>query len=124
MNKEQLLKLIETLNIEPTEFWVLSSGSLVLRDLLPTANDLDIAVTEEGLNQLKKQFTLTKKENGFYIVNDDVECVVDQLTEDKLEKVGNYYLQSLTKYYEYLKTSTREKDKIKYEIVKKVLEHN
>ena len=123
MNKEQLLKLIESLNIEPTEFWVLSSGSLVLRDLLPTANDLDIAVTEEGLNQLKKQFTLTKKDNGFYIVNDDVECVVDQLTEDKVERVGKYYVQSLTKYYEYLKTSTREKDKIKYEIVKKVLEH-
>ena len=42
--------------------------------------------------------------------------------EDKREKVGNYYLQSLTNYFEYLEETRREKDKTKYEIVKNKLE--
>ena len=122
MNKEELLELIESLNISKDEFWILSSSALVLRDLFETAGDLDLAVTEEGLRQLKNNFNLTQKENGWYIVNDKVECVLDVKTEDKIEKYGDLNLQSLEKYFEYLKNSKREKDKIRYDIVKKELE--
>ena len=54
MNKEQLLELIKTLKIDKDEYWILSSSQLVLRDLFDKANDLDIAVTEKGLEQLNK----------------------------------------------------------------------
>ena len=53
MNKDELIKLIDSLEIDLEEFWILSSSSLVLRGLFPSVNDLDIAVTEKGLNQLK-----------------------------------------------------------------------
>ena len=33
MNKKQLLKLIESLNLQSSEFTILSSGALVLRDI-------------------------------------------------------------------------------------------
>lgn len=122
MNKEELLELIESLNISKDEFWILSSSALVLRDLFETAGDLDLAVTEEGLRQLKNNFNLTQKENGWYIVNDKVECILDVKTDDKIEKYGDLNLQSLEKYFEYLKTSKREKDKIRYDIVKQELE--
>lgn len=122
MNKEELLELIESLNISKDEFWILSSSALVLRDLFETAGDLDLAVTEEGLKQLKNNFNLTQKENGWYIVNDKVECILDVKTDDKIEKYGDLNLQSLEKYFEYLKTSKREKDKIRYDIVKQELE--
>lgn len=49
MNKKQLLELLNTLKKSKNEFWVLSSGALVLRDIYDKANDLDIAVTDEGL---------------------------------------------------------------------------
>lgn len=86
------------------------------------ANDLDIAVTEKGLEQLKQNYDLKQKENGWYIVNDKIECKVDTKEDWKIEKHDNYNLESLEKYMMYLETSTREKDKIKYEIVKKELE--
>jgi len=121
MEKEELIKLIESLNIDVEEFWVLSTSALVLRDLFKDAGDLDLAVTEKGLNELKNKFNLKQKENGWYIVNEKVECVLDSKEDWKIEKVGKYYLESLEKYFEYLKTSTREKDKIKHDIVKNEL---
>ena len=121
MNKEELLELMSDLKIDSNEFWVLSSAALVLRDLFPNAGDLDIAVTEEGLKQLKENYDLKQKENGWYIVNEKVECLLDQKEDWKIEKVGQYNLESLEKYFDHLKTSTREKDKVKYEIVKEKL---
>ncbi len=121
MNKKELTSLIEALKIDKEEFWVLSSSALVLRDLFPSAGDLDIAVTEEGLKQLKKSYNLKMKDNGWYTVNDKVECMLDTKEPWKVEKHEGYYLESLEKYFEYLKTSKRDKDKIKYEIVKNAL---
>ena len=75
----------------------------------------------EGLKQLKENYDLKQKENGWYIVNEKIECVLDQKEDWKIEKVGQYNLESLEKYFDHLKTSTREKDKVKYEIVKEKL---
>ena len=122
MKKQELINLIESLKIDKEEFWILSTSALVLRDLFIDAGDLDLAVTEKGLEQLKQNFDLKQKENGWYIVNEKVECVLDKKEDWKIEKTEKYNLESLEKYYEYLKTSKREKDKIKYEIVKKQLE--
>ena len=122
MNKKELIELIESLKLDKNEFWILSSGALVIRGILPDAGDLDMAVTEKGLEQLKVNFDLKQKENGWYIVNDKVECIVSDIEEDKVEKLGDYYLQSLDNYFSYLQTSNREKDKVRYEIVRKALE--
>ena len=62
MNKEELLKLLESIKIDREEFWVLSSSALVLRDLFDSAGDLDIAVTEKGLQQLKENYDLSQKD--------------------------------------------------------------
>ncbi|MBQ9072059.1 MAG: hypothetical protein IJY25_02765 [Bacilli bacterium] len=122
MNKEELIELINSLKIDRNEFWVLSTSALVLRDLFDDAEDLDLAVTEKGLEELKSNYDLRQKENGWYIVSEKVECILDTKEEWKVEKYGDYYLESLEKYFEYLKVSNREKDKIKYEIVKQKLE--
>ena len=111
MNKEELLKLINSLKIDKEEFWILSSGSLVLREIYEIAHDLDIAVTFKGLEQLKKNYNLIQKENGWYIVNDKVECVLDTKEPYKIEKFGEYYLQDIYDYYNFIKNSNREKDK-------------
>ena len=121
MNKNELIDLIESLDIDKEEFWVLSSGALVLRDLFPDAGDLDIAVTKKGLDELKTKYNLNQKENGWYIVKDNVECMLDTKEDFKIEKYGKYNLESLEKYFAYLKSSKREKDKVKYEIVKNKL---
>ena len=77
MKKEDLLKLIKSLKINPEEFWILSSGALVLRGIYEDAGDLDIAVTNKGLDELKKNYNLIPNGNGWYIVTDKIECICD-----------------------------------------------
>ena len=117
MNKKELLELIDSLKIDKTEFWVLSSGALVLRGIYPNAGDLDIAVTEKGLNELKNAYDLKQKENGWYIVNDKVECVLDTKEDWKIEEYEGILLQNMDEYYKYLKNSNREKDKARIPLV-------
>ena len=107
MNKEELVKLIESLKLDKNEYWILSSGALVLRGIYPDAGDLDIAVTEKGLKELKGNYNLKKKENGWYIVNDKIECVLDNedfnmgdtikislVPKDKETSIEDYYAES------------------------------
>lgn len=124
MIKEELINLIENLGIDYEEFWILSTSALVIRGLYPDAGDLDIAVTEKGLEQLKQRFELKQKPNGWYIVNDKVECVLDTKDDWKVEKYGEYNLESIKRYYNYLITTRREKDKVKLEIVEKYIKDN
>ena len=121
MNKKEIINLIESLEIDYNEFWVLSTSALVLRNLYDSANDLDICVTEKGLKQLKEKYNLKKKDNGWYIVSDKIECILSIKDDYKVEKVGKYNLQSLQDYFDYLDKTKREKDKEKYKIVKKLL---
>ena len=124
MRKEELLKLLDSLKIDKEEFWILSSSALVLRDIYHDAGDLDIAVTDKGLEELKTNYNLIQKENGWYIVNDKVECVCDGAKEKLIfmpEKVGKYYLQNIQEYYKYLIESDREKDKQRIPLVKKYI---
>jgi len=124
MNKKELLKLLNSLKINKEEFWILSSSALVLRDLFKDAGDLDIAVTDKGLEELKQNYNLKQKENGWYIVNEKIECVCDGKKENlkyQPELVENYYVQNLEEYYKYLLNSEREKDKQRISIVKEEL---
>ncbi len=114
MNKKQLLQLIETLKIDKNEYWILSSGALTLRGIYPDAGDLDIAVTNKGLEQLKSNYNLQPKNNGWYIVNEKIECVCDGEKSDlkyQPELVNGIYVQNIHEYLEYLYNSSRQKDK-------------
>ena len=117
MNKQELIDLIESLKMDKEEFVILSSGALVLRGILKDAGDLDLAITEKGLEQLKNNYKLEQKEKGWYIVNEKVEFIVDDM-KNKKEKVGNYYLQDIYSYLKRIESSSREKDKSRIPIVR------
>lgn len=90
MNKQELLKLLKTLKIDLEEFWILSSSALVLRDIYPDAGDLDIAVTDKGLEELKNNYNLKYKDNGWFIINDKIEGVCDGKKEKLKYKPKNW----------------------------------
>lgn len=123
MNKEELIELIESLKLDKNEYWILSSGALVIREIYPDAGDLDIAITEKGLQELKNNYNLKQKENGWYIVNDKIECVLDTKEEWKIEKYGDYNLQSIEKYYDFLINSNREKDKARIPLIEEYMKN-
>ena len=128
MNKKELLELLDTLKIDKKEFWILSSSSLVLRDIYPAAGDLDIAVTPKGLNQLKNNYNLKYKARGWYDVTDKIECICDGNIEDleyPVEVLDNgYQLQNIQEYYNYLLSSSREKDKLRIPLVEDYIQNN
>lgn len=124
MTKEQLLELLKTIKVDKEEFWLLSTGALTLRGIYKETRDLDIAVTDKGLEQLNQNYQLKKKENDWYIVTDKIECVCDGKKENlkyQPELVGDYYVQNLHEYLEFLEGSSRKKDQDKIEIVKKYI---
>ena len=123
MNKEELIELVKSLKLDKNEYWILSSGALVMRGIYPDAGDLDIAVTEKGLEELEKNYNLKKKANGWYIVNDKIECVIDKKEDWKIEKLGQYNLQSIEIYYEFLKNSSRDKDKARISLVEEYMKN-
>ncbi len=116
LKKYELIKLIEELNLERCDFTLLSSSALVFRGIMEDAGDLDIAVTKDGFDKLSKKFDLKAKGNGFYIVNDSVECIVDD-KKDIRELVDNVYIQDIYNYLGYLESSKREKDKLRIPLV-------
>ena len=83
MNKEELIELIDSLNISKEDFTILSSGALVIRGIIDKAGDLDIAVTKKGLSELNDKFKLIPKENGWYKVNDNIDCIQDDMINKK-----------------------------------------
>ncbi len=109
MNKKELLKLLDSLKLDKEEFTVISSGCLVLRDIIETAGDLDLAVTQKGFEELKKNYNLEKTEKGTYQVTEKIECLLDDMIGEK-ERVGLYYIQDIYSYLEHIKSSKREKD--------------
>ncbi len=124
MNKAELIELINSLGLDKNEFYVVSSGALVLRGLLPDAGDLDISVSDEGLAYLKKKYNLTpKNSDNWYYVTDRVECVCngDKSKWVEPQLCEGIYVQNINQYYEYLLTSDRDKDKARIPIVKEYI---
>ncbi len=124
MNKNELLELIKTLKISPENFYLLSSSALVLRGIYPDAGDLDINVNRKGLLELERNYDLKYKENGWFIISDKIEGICDGDFDNlkyKPEKVGDYYVQNIYEYYDYLKESLREKDKLRIPIVEEYI---
>ena len=66
---------------------------------------------------------LKQKENGWYTVNDKIECVVDTKETWKIEKYEGYNLQSIEKYYDFLINSHREKDKVRIPLVEEYMKN-
>lgn len=65
------------MKLNKVDFTIISSGALVIREIISDARNLDIAVTKEGHNKLNKNYNLKEKGNGFYTVNDKIECIID-----------------------------------------------
>lgn len=100
MNKEEILKLVESLNFPKEQFYILSSACLTLYGLRDKAKDLDLCITEELFEKIKEKYDLNdskKNECNFYKLNDLVEVVVNKKEEfaNKYDIKEGYQVQKL-----------------------------
>ena len=123
MNKIQVLKLLNDLKISKDKYVILSSASLVIRDIYEECGDIDIAVSLDGFEELKRNYDLIDKGNNWYKISDDIECVVGSKNLKK-EKYNEFYLQNIHQYYDFVKSKNREKDKERISILEKYIKEN
>ena len=115
MNKEELLNLVDSLNLPKNEYYILSSGCLLLYGLRDIANDLDLCITRNLFLELQKRYNLTdkdKNECGFYKINDLVEVVITGKFPFEYDIKDGYQVQKLESILNSKKSSNRKKDKI------------
>lgn len=122
MNKEELIKLVDSLNWPKEEFYILGSGSLVMFGIREKANDLDLCISEELFETIKNRIDLNKKNKcGFYPVTDIVEVVVNKKTDFEYELKDGYQVERLEKILNFKINRNLPKDKVDIERMKAYL---
>lgn len=115
MNKQEVIKLLQELDLPTTEYYILSSGCLVLYGLRDKANDLDLCVKPELFEKLRVKYNLKeedKNECGFYHVSDLVEVVVSGKYPFEYDVLQGYQVQKLEQILNSKIKSDKPKDKV------------
>ena len=129
MNKEQLLNELKKLDFPVGDYYLLSSGCLMLYGMRDTISDIDLCISDELFEKIKDKYELTEdkvNECGFYKINDELEVVVN-----KKEEVATAYeikdgipVEKLTSILAYKVNRNKEKDQKDIENIRKYLEEN
>ena len=124
MNKKELLKLLDSLNLPKTEYYILSSGSMLLYGLRDIANDLDLCVSNELFKHLKEKYNLNennKNDSGFYKISEDIEIIPNDKKNFKMDYINGYPVENLKTILEFKEKRNLPKDKKDIENIKKYL---
>lgn len=125
MNKNELLKLVDSLNMPKTEYYILSSGSLLLYGLREKAGDLDLCVSNELFDKLKIKFNLRQpNEYGFYQISKDIEIIPSNKDDFKMTIKDNYPVEDLKTILKFKQERNTPKDQKDIENIIKYLENN
>lgn len=125
MNKEELLKLVESLNIPKDEYYILGGGSLVMFGIKETTSDLDLCVSNELFAKLKEEYNLDendKNECGFYQISDIIEIIPNPKEEFTAQEIDGYKVEELKRILEFKKKRNAPKDKPYIEKITQYLE--
>lgn len=118
MNKFELINLVDSLNLPLGEYSIGSTGSLVIREILEHAGDLDLQLTEKCFEHIKNSglkyhFKDEKHEysHPLYALDDfDVEFFVMSLEEIHFDYVDGYPCQDVIDILEFKKQRNLPKD--------------
>lgn len=127
MNKEELLKLVESLDIPKDEYYILGGGSLVMFGIKDTTADLDLCVSEELFTRLKEAYKLEEKDKnecGFYRISDLIEVISNPKEKFTMEKIDGYNVEELNRILAFKKKRNAPKDQPYIEKITKYLEEN
>lgn len=125
MNKEELLKLVESLNIPKDEYYILGGGSLVMFGIKETTSDLDLCVSNELFAKLKEKYNLDEKDKnecGFYQISDIIEIIPNPKEEFTAQEIDGYKVEELKRILEFKKKRNAPKDKPYIEKITQYLE--
>lgn len=127
MNKEELLELLNVLNFPKDDYYILSSGCLLLYGLREKANDLDLCISKRLFDELKEKYNISDKDKnqcGFYKILDNVEVVVNNKEILDREFKDGYPVEKLETILKFKESRNLEKDKNDIKKIKEYLASN
>lgn len=125
MNKDQVLKILNKLNLPDEEYCILGSSSLVLRGIKDYAKDIDIAITAIGLDKIKLDYDLKQIEESKYVLhlqNKEIEFLVKEKENLKYERYDDFLLQDINNLLQNKEKRGLKKDIKDIAIIKAYLE--
>ena len=127
MNKEELLKLVESLNMPKDEYYILGGGSLVMFGIKDKTEDLDLCVSEELFDRWKEEYGIDEKDKnecGFYQISDIIEVIPNPKEEFTCEEIEGYQVEELKRILEFKKKRNATKDQPYIEKIARYLEEH
>lgn len=124
MKKQELITIINELNLPKSEYYILSSGSLLLYGLRDEANDIDLCVSYELFEKLKEKYNLTetdKNECDFYHISKLIEVIPNDKEDFKFDIKDGYQVEKLESILKYKQKRNSQKDQKDIEKIKKYL---
>ena len=124
MSREELKELVESLNFSKDDYYILGSGSLLLYGIRDIAHDLDLCISEELFEVLKKQNRIVEgnaNDCGFYPLASNVEVVVNPKQDFDRDFVDGYPVERLEKILAFKENRMNDKDQVDNVKIKKYL---
>lgn len=114
MNKIELIKRLEKLNLPKEEYWLITGGAMVLYGIKNETNDIDLGCSEKLADELEELgYKTTRMLDGTRKIEleEDIE-IFENWLYDKVEIFGNIPVISLNGLVTMKKELGREKDKL------------
>lgn len=113
MDKENLLKIINELNLPKSEYYILGGGSLVMYGLREKTSDVDLCVSIELFEKLRQEYNLNdteKNQYGFYHINELTEVVPKDKKDFLFDVINEYQVEKLISILNFKKERNLPKD--------------
>ena len=125
MNKKEFKEKLDSLNLDKNRYCIISGGVMLLYDLKPSTEDIDIKIRPDYFEELKSKYSFKKspKYDYLYELDDSTEVAVKDYKSEDVRIVDGYPVESLELQLKWMLEHNREKDKEKVQIIQNYLDN-
>ena len=123
MNKKEFTKKLDKLGLDKNRYCIISGGVMLLYNLKPSTEDIDIKIRPNYFEELKSKYNFKKstKYDYLYELEDKAEVAVLNYSDNDVEIVEGYPVESLELQLKWMLEQNRPKDQEKILIIKNYL---
>ena len=124
MNKKEYITKLESLNLDKKRYCIISGGVMLLYDLKPSTEDIDIKIRHDYYEELKSKYDFKKspKYDYLYELDEKTEVAVLDYNDNDIRIVDGYPVESLELQLKWMLEHNRPKDQEKIKIIEDFLD--
>ena len=121
LNKQDILKLLSTLDYNKSDYWISYKAALVLYGIVENTNDIDLCCNKKMMDSLEKDGCVIEKASSGdirkAIINDRIECFENN--RRPTIKMNGYNVETVDSILKLYKDMNREKDQKTIETIER-----